>query len=67
MFPKGADSGYFLCFRLQDASKESADRYKCRYLTISGTEAAKIGSQDSLPEETLQRLDSELRGLNNRT
>ena len=61
--PKKDDSNYLLCFRPTGGSKESPNRYACRYLRIEDEFILKAIHQNELPIEIARLLDAELPGL----
>jgi len=51
---------YVLCFRPAVGSKDSPDRYVCRYLYIAPDLVRMVGQNKSLPERITDLLDREL-------
>ncbi len=54
---------YSLCFRPTAVSKDSPNRYECRYLRISAEEVTTAGQKQVLPASITQMLDRELHAL----
>ena len=51
---------YILCFRPTDVSRDSPDRFACRYLHIEATRLRAAGETPYLPSSIVLELDKEL-------
>ena len=60
---KKDDSNYLLCFRPAAISKESPNRYACRYLHIEDHSITQAIQRMELPIEIRRLLDAELSSL----
>ena len=60
MFPNAAGTNYTLCFRPTGGSKDSPNRYACRYLHIGAEEVRTAGHMKVLPPSIAEMLDTEL-------
>jgi hypothetical protein len=58
-----AQGHYSLCFRPMGVSKDSPNRYECRYLRIGAEQVTTAGQKQVLPASITQVLDRELPAL----
>lgn len=63
MFLNAGQTEYTLCFRPTGGSKESPNRYACRYLYIGAEEVRSAGEKQVLPASITEMLDRELPSL----
>lgn len=63
MFPTKDESEYTLCFRPLRANLESANRFNCQYLRVTGGEVRAVGRGGQLGRLLIDKLQSELAGL----
>jgi hypothetical protein len=62
-FPERGKSGYILCFRPTDGTKDSPNRYAYRYLHIGSGEIQEAAKNNELPASVTELLDKELPSL----
>jgi hypothetical protein len=60
MFLNAGETDYTLCFRPTGGSKDSANRYACRYLNVGAEEVRTAGQKGVLPASMAEMLDREL-------
>jgi hypothetical protein len=60
MFVNAAGTDYTLCFRPTELTKDSPNRYACRYLNIRTDEITTAGKMQALPASITELLDREL-------
>jgi hypothetical protein len=58
-----AKTGYRVCFRPTGSSKDSPNRYACRYLDIGLRDATVAAERKELPASVVEHLDKELPSL----
>jgi len=63
MFLNAGGTAYTLCFRPTGGSKESPNRYACRYVYIGAEEVRTAGQTQVLPASITEMLDKELSTL----
>ncbi len=60
MFLTNTQTEYVLCFRPVGVTKDSSERYACRYLYVEANEAKTMGQTRTLDASIRQKLDTEL-------
>ncbi len=60
MFLNAGETYYTLCFRPTGGSKDSPNRYACRYLNIGVEEVRTAGQKRMQPASMTEMLDREL-------
>jgi hypothetical protein len=63
MFLNKSGTAYTLCFRSMGGSKDSPNRYDCRYLNLEISEAKIAEQQNSLSTAAMKLLDEGLISL----
>ncbi len=63
MFANKEGTGYTLCFRPVGGSRDSSDRYACRYLDLDERQLVAASRANLLPSSVTEKLDSDLSNL----
>ena len=56
----GKGSGYVLCFRPTDVTRESPGRYACKYLIATLEQVRTARETGALPASLVEKLDTDL-------
>jgi len=58
-----AEADYVVCFRPTGGTKDSPNRYACRYLHFGSTDIKEAAERKELPTSVIEQLDKELPSL----